>query len=198
MISFAQQFMTLYDEIFFVYNHHVITHLADECQLHGPLGSFSAFPFENYLQKMQNYIKKSSYPLQQLKNRIGEHVKFDTYFKKKVPRQKNNSYIVITNNRQLIISTELNDTFIYTNNNIYQVRNISKHNQNFILNCNRVVELLPFFKCPLISSEVGIYCCERIKLEQKLEQFNADNVVKVSCIKLNDIVAFSIILHTDS
>ncbi|XP_058448932.1 uncharacterized protein LOC131428888 [Malaya genurostris] len=72
--AFARDFMSLYGEQFFVYNFHLLTHLADDCMLHGKLDDFSAFPFENYLQTMLHYIEKAPYPLQQFRNRFSEHI----------------------------------------------------------------------------------------------------------------------------
>ncbi|XDV25602.1 hypothetical protein PO909_029493 [Leuciscus waleckii] len=51
--SFVQHFATLYGRHHVVYNVHCITHLAGEVQQHGRLDSFSAFPYENHLQKIK-------------------------------------------------------------------------------------------------------------------------------------------------
>ncbi|KAM7280951.1 uncharacterized protein ISCGN_006178, partial [Ixodes scapularis] len=46
---FVQEFGTLYGAKQLVYNVHTLSHLAEQCLDHGPLDSFSAFPFESFL-----------------------------------------------------------------------------------------------------------------------------------------------------
>lgn len=54
-------------------NVHNLIHLCDDVRNLGSLDSFSAYPFENYLQIIKNLIRKSAKPLQQIVKRLSEH-----------------------------------------------------------------------------------------------------------------------------
>ncbi|KAK3929696.1 Nucleolar MIF4G domain-containing protein 1-like protein [Frankliniella fusca] len=70
------EFVTLsvevFDASFPVYNVHSLTHLVDECRLHGEADSFSAYKFENYLGSIKRALRSTHHPLQQLRNRDRE------------------------------------------------------------------------------------------------------------------------------
>ncbi|CAG7821825.1 unnamed protein product [Allacma fusca] len=55
-----------------VFNVHNIFHLADDCKRHGPLESFSSFPFESHLGYIKRLIRANHHPIQQLHRRIEE------------------------------------------------------------------------------------------------------------------------------
>lgn len=67
---FVECAVVLYGKEFFTYNVHCLVHLAKNCLRFGPLDSFSAFPFENYLQKVKFLVHTGSRPLEQLAKRI--------------------------------------------------------------------------------------------------------------------------------
>uniref|UniRef100_A0A0X3NQG8 Uncharacterized protein n=1 Tax=Schistocephalus solidus TaxID=70667 RepID=A0A0X3NQG8_SCHSO len=69
---FVEKYSSLYGKSEMVYNVHSIVHLPDDVQRHGPLDSFSSFPFESYLGKMKRMLRKPSQPLQQVVRRLGE------------------------------------------------------------------------------------------------------------------------------
>lgn len=62
----------IYGPQFCVYNVHLLCHLSTDVEIHGPLDTFSAFPFENYLGKLKKLVKKPNKPLQQICRRIAE------------------------------------------------------------------------------------------------------------------------------
>lgn len=63
----------IYGEKYMTFNPHSLIHLAQEClDQDGPLDSFSAFEFENYMQFLKKVIKKHEKPLQQLHRRLTE------------------------------------------------------------------------------------------------------------------------------
>lgn len=71
LVVFVRNFTALYGD-FVVYNIHGLVHLADDVRKFGPLPNFSAFPFENYLQKMKRKVRKPSKCLQQIVRRLAE------------------------------------------------------------------------------------------------------------------------------
>lgn len=62
----------LYGAKYVTFNVHNLIHLANDVRKHGNLDEFSAFPFENKLQKMKNLLRKRGKPLQQIVRRLQE------------------------------------------------------------------------------------------------------------------------------
>ncbi|XP_064463551.1 uncharacterized protein LOC135374544, partial [Ornithodoros turicata] len=69
---FVQEMGELYGTTQLVYNTHSLVHLARDCLQHGPLDSFSAFPFESYLGKLKRMLRTTSCPLSQISRRFSE------------------------------------------------------------------------------------------------------------------------------
>lgn len=71
----------LYGAQYVSFNVHNLIHLANDVLKHGCLDDFSAFPFENKLQKIKNLLRKSGKPLQQIVRRLDEinRSNFDTH-----------------------------------------------------------------------------------------------------------------------
>ena len=66
MEYFVEQGKVLYRNEFQVYNVHSMIHLADEVQEYGSLDACSAFPFENYMQKLKRLIRSGKNPIVQI------------------------------------------------------------------------------------------------------------------------------------
>ena len=49
---FIKKGKELYGDSFLVYNVHSLIHLVDDAEILGSIDNFSAFPFKNYLQKL--------------------------------------------------------------------------------------------------------------------------------------------------
>ncbi|KAF2903053.1 hypothetical protein ILUMI_03131 [Ignelater luminosus] len=75
LIYFAQSFGQLYGEEYISHNVHGLLHMTDDVQIHGQLDSYSAFPFENFMQSLKKQIRKSDNPLAQIVRRISERKK---------------------------------------------------------------------------------------------------------------------------
>lgn len=54
---FVQSSSHIFSRDFVVFNVHGLTHLVDECDEHGSLDSFSAFPYENYLKIIKQSLR---------------------------------------------------------------------------------------------------------------------------------------------
>lgn len=64
-----REFGRLYGPELF-YNIHRVGHLAEECLVHGPLDTFSAFCFKSYLSKMKGIVRSLNKPLAQISRRL--------------------------------------------------------------------------------------------------------------------------------
>ena len=69
---FVQQMSRLYGSEVLVYNVHGLLHLPHDVENHGPLDSFSAFPYESHMNSIKRSIHGSKNPGQQLYRRIVE------------------------------------------------------------------------------------------------------------------------------
>lgn len=70
--SFLEKAKRLYGRDFFVYNVHALIHISDDVRRFGPLDSYSAFCFENYLGGLKQLLHKHALPLQQVIRRLVE------------------------------------------------------------------------------------------------------------------------------
>ncbi|KYN08153.1 hypothetical protein ALC62_00868, partial [Cyphomyrmex costatus] len=70
--TFITHSSTIYGKKFVVYNVHALSHLAEECTLHGHLDQYSAFRYENFLKSIKDTLKSGYMPLHQVANRDSE------------------------------------------------------------------------------------------------------------------------------
>lgn len=70
--EFVADIPKLYYKEMLVYNVHTLTHLASDVRVHGPLDSFSAFSFENFMQTIKRMLRTNSFHLSQVVSRISE------------------------------------------------------------------------------------------------------------------------------
>ncbi|XP_046406989.1 uncharacterized protein LOC124171751 isoform X1 [Ischnura elegans] len=75
---FVTNVISLYGECFVTYNFHGLIHLVDDIHYFSDvfpgitLHDLSAFPFENYLQRVKRMVRGRAKPLQQIGRRMGE------------------------------------------------------------------------------------------------------------------------------
>ncbi len=150
---FVDQFGTIYGSYQLSYNLHSLIHLASECRFqHGPLDSFSAFPFESYLGQLKSLLRGTRRPLAQLKKRLSEIELNDTFnaemcdgnkfnFQCIKPKSVSDSYLMI-DKRQLLHVTAISQA------NVTGIP-LSFHFQNRQRAC--------FFEVPLKSTDLQIY-----------------------------------------
>lgn len=69
---FINHSKTVYGSKFLIYNVHMMSHITDDVELFGALDTFSAFPFENYLQHIKQLVRSPNKPLAQIVKRLKE------------------------------------------------------------------------------------------------------------------------------
>ncbi|KAB0792677.1 hypothetical protein PPYR_14636 [Photinus pyralis] len=72
LVYFVQTYVTLYGKQHVSHNVHNLLHIVDDVARFGPLHNFSAFPFENYMQKIKKHLHKQDKPLSQIVKRMTE------------------------------------------------------------------------------------------------------------------------------
>lgn len=77
LIYFVTTFKKLYGETNIVYNVHNLILICQDVMMYGPLDTFSAFPFENFMKTIKHMLRKSEKPLSQLNNRIHEYTRYN-------------------------------------------------------------------------------------------------------------------------
>lgn len=76
--DFVKNYSILYGKDQLSYNVHCLLHITDCCKQYGPVDSFTAYKFENYMQHLKKLIRKPSKIPQQLQKRFLEHVECKT------------------------------------------------------------------------------------------------------------------------
>lgn len=76
MKCFIKNSIKIYGPDFISHNIHSLLYLCDCVRLFGSLDEFSAFPFENYMQKLKKNIHRHSQQLQQVVRRVSEENNF--------------------------------------------------------------------------------------------------------------------------
>lgn len=69
---FIKTFIKLYGIQNISHNVHSLIHLVDDVRRFGPVDNLSAFKFENYMQILKKYLRKTEKPLQQVVRRYIE------------------------------------------------------------------------------------------------------------------------------
>ncbi|XP_077537452.1 uncharacterized protein LOC144149663 [Haemaphysalis longicornis] len=69
---FIKVFAKIYGKHLVSHNVHALSHLAADTRHLGPLDTWSAFPFESHMCTIKKLLRKPSYPLEQLSNRLAE------------------------------------------------------------------------------------------------------------------------------
>ena len=72
LLYFVHEASRIYGDTFTVYNVHGLVHLADDLQFKCSLNDLSAFPFENYFQRLKKYVRNGNNPVVQLAKRLHE------------------------------------------------------------------------------------------------------------------------------
>lgn len=143
---FVDQFEVLYGDHHLVYNIHSLSHLANDCRVHGSLESFSTYPFESFLGSIKGLIRSGYSELAQIARRLSEYDAFET-------EPINNNRKEGFSWRTIIPSSKANAFCMLRNGLIVKVTSITDTNifvQTFL-------ELSNYYTEPIESSKVGVY-----------------------------------------
>lgn len=173
LVKFVKHFAQLYGSERVVYNVHSLIHLPEDVKVHGPLDQFSAFPFENYLGKLKNLVRKRSHLIQQVVLRLREASKFSRrkcqdssiLLKKKHglgPVPDGEDMLASTQYEEvvldkMVISIKQGDNCIKVDDKVGIVKNILEEPQRVCVVYSRFHSDEPFFSYPLDSRLIDVH-----------------------------------------
>lgn len=185
LVSFVENFSKLYGPEFVVYNIHGLIHLSGDVRLHGHLDLISAFPFENYLQKLKKMIRKPHSPLTQVIRRLSEMDSIDSKSSSEVQQLKTQTKFMHTDGpvpqmfdgtigqfRELsrdgvVIKISEGDNCIDINNVVVLVQNIILFKGSKFVVFREYSKKESLFDYPIDSCELGIFVVSDLSLELK-------------------------------
>ncbi|VDP53231.1 unnamed protein product [Schistosoma mattheei] len=74
LLNFPNEYEWCYGCENLVYNVHSLQHLPDDVRAHGPLDSFSAFPFESYMRQIKDSVRSGFAVAKQAAQRYAERI----------------------------------------------------------------------------------------------------------------------------
>ena len=135
----------LYRPEFLVYNVHMMVHLAAEAKQYGSLDACSAFPFENYMQKLKRMVRSGKNPLLQITKRLGEI---------------ENQSQVLTIQASSVKLKRPNNAYVLDDNSCCEVIETSPdqaENGEPVYICRIFSQTAPFFTSPCNSKLIGCF-----------------------------------------
>ncbi|XP_029156842.1 uncharacterized protein LOC114929464 isoform X1 [Nylanderia fulva] len=188
LLYFVENYGTLYGCQYISYNVHNLIHLCYYVKLWGVLDEFSAFKFENYMQKIKSKIRSSSQPLEQLANRCIEEDNLDiTNVEKIYPISK----VRIINGRKIIKSVQCKGFYLSTrtadnccsllDGTTVSLTKIYFKNKQIYVTAKKYLNIKSFFHIPCDSFNIGIKQINELQYELiTIPLFD----IKLKCVKL--------------
>lgn len=194
--TFITHCKEIYGLEYLVYNIHILSHLSDDVKRFGPLDSFSAFPFENYLGQIKKFIKSPNKPLQQIYNRLVElnnsnkvssELKSAQFLYEHIqgPILKDNMIngryfqykkIILTNYVLTNNSYSVANSFCITSQDVViEIHNIIKCNNKCLLVGKEFLSKEQLYNYPFDSKSLHIYVLKQLS-ELKMWTFNIKNM----------------------
>lgn len=197
--NFVEGFAILYGRHNISHNVHGLYHLSDDVKNHGTLNDFSAFPFENFMQKIKSYLRKPNLPLQQIYRRFleGERKCFP-------PNQKidmavdgeigftDDAFLIqgtlfrkirLSSGLEIIAGNSANNCIALNDEKIVLVEYIIKNEDGCFLLGKDFKNVNPLYKVSdFCSSVVGEYSVDSLSKTMKVWPVNA---VRKKCFKFS-------------
>ncbi len=180
--TFVFKSAELYGNQFLVYNVHSLIHLADDCLKFGKLDNFSAFPFENEMQRLKRMLRNKKLSLQQVVNRVTERNSITT---SNVLEPKRLEYDKLYNYKNserlnykgfLFCPNSTSDSCFMTNDKRFVVlKAINKVESSYFFQCN-LLKIENISEYPIPSTKLGIGLVNLSACSQVVS-IQADNII---------------------
>lgn len=180
-----------------IYTVHNLIHLNNDTKQFGPLDSFSAFPFENYLHSLKKLLRKYEKPLPQIHRRIIEKntaCKFKqstspekypiliSQNKKAIPFGCSSSYDTLKfRDFKLSCSSQADRFCFLKNNTVLMIHHIGLKNGKLVIIGQefRKYSSLEFYPCN--SQDMNVFIV-------------SNNLTELKCFFVNEIVRKAVLL----
>lgn len=217
---FVESVAVIYGNNFITHNFHGLTHIVDDADHflniidNFSLNDISAFPFENFLQKMKNLIRGPSKPLEQIGKRLAERFSADITKKRtgkeevsypKNSCHRNGPLLALCSEPQYSkaifpdfkITTQQCDRYCGTEEgDIIETHNICwcQEKKSMVIVGKKFTDKTYYYSNPLSSTELGIF---RVKTQSSWKSWTISKITKkFVCLPFKGgYVAFPL-LHT--
>lgn len=181
---FLERFKIIYGCQFFTSNLHNLSHLSEDVERFGCLDTFNSYPFESQLFTISRLIRSGNLPLEQVANRIRE--KEEVYssitinkrsLKKRTDQPRRTEfheqyiwYFQMDSDEMFIDCKRDEDSWVLTkNNSIVKTQYIAQDkNGSVFLYGQSVTTLSEYFFLPINSSDLLIFCCELMGMDDSI------------------------------
>lgn len=191
---FIEQFVVEFPDIYGVtsvtYNVHNMLHLTDCVEYLGSLNNFSAYKFENALQKIKRTIKMPKHIPQQLYHR---HSILNLAIENEMESLKRcDGAITSISKSGLKFSIKFPDNVCQIDTKEAVVILNFENEQDFI--GKQFINKRPFFETPMSSTDLGIFLVENSYGPQK--KYKTNNIIgKFMCLPINNNFLLVPLLH---
>nr|XP_023013056.1 uncharacterized protein LOC111503073 isoform X1 [Leptinotarsa decemlineata] len=172
---FVETFMTLYGSENVSHNIHNLLHLCDDVKYLGPIDQFSAFPFENHMQKLKKLVRKGEKPLEQISRRIYEQERnFNNpqncsqtqYPQPSIEHSEGPLFSNVINSKQykkvefsnyVLRTSEADNCCYLQNNSVIIIKKFIAHEGEMKIIERKFINLENLYTSPCESSQLGIF-----------------------------------------
>ncbi|KAK9977083.1 hypothetical protein ABG768_018904 [Culter alburnus] len=210
LVLFVNHFGQLYGPQFLSYNAHCLVHLADDAKKHGVLDNFSAFKYENHLNKLKRLLRKPTCPLSQIIKRFSEMQRSCKKPHKTRPHllKKQHatgplpaSFHEATQYKELrtspcTLKLDRANSHVYISGKVAKLQNIISFRDEIYVAYSSFNHQESFFDYPLPSSTLGIYLVDDLSTTVEFCKFEEIENKIFLVPYLRHFVAIPL-LHTD-
>lgn len=170
LCAFVRIFPSIYGKHKVSYNIHGLLHIAQCVSQFGPVDSFSAYRFENHMQKIKKMIRKPSQLLQQLANRCSENEILNT---NNVDQNQNLPFTGSSRSYKfdnfVLKLTEADKCCSINGDTPILISEFVRQEGKTAIIGRRFVDPQPYFKTPIDSKGVlGIVECQKLNSQNEV------------------------------
>lgn len=181
---FIDTFEEIYGSELISSNVHNLVHLVSSVKKFGPLDEFATFPFENFLGRIKNLIKKQNQELQQVAKRLYESGGMLT--RKKIVKSitlkhenppGSNSYTTCYDKNTTYVNDDKDGWFLSTSNEIVRIETFLKAPVSPVVKIKGKVVVntcQAIFETPIDSIKLGMYKTQ--KIETRAKDYNISDI----------------------
>ncbi|CAH8821537.1 unnamed protein product [Trichobilharzia szidati] len=194
LLEFVENFRSLFGEDNMVYNIHGLLHISEDVRQHGPLDTFSCFPFESNIRFMQTLVTGPNNPAVQIGRRLGERCLVEADSAKS--EMTTNASVNVSKQTATFSSFKVSS---FPPNNPFLVGYIPgvvseiASGNHFRFRAYKKPQ--SFFEHPLDSRDIGIYQVDNLEGETSIRTFSGIRAKCIGLRLLHNSVLISI-LHT--